>query len=402
MLNLERIGFLIADPSQINSSDMIGLRDLADKYSYSSIFSLLYLYGLKQSGSVQFEEELKKHSYRISDRTNLYHLLNNSTPTLSEDLELISPPDEEEINEPIPLINSEESIPSEEVDTSEKNIFEDSTTEEKTSGPITDDPDDEDDESDVIADQDNEEHELDDKEPFNKAENKEELEPYFDYEFSIEELDGLEFVRIEKEVDEELEEAKGIVHTDAVPEEETTEVEPIDQIDPLEENIQHHIISAGYHLESLTPEEEEELEAKEREKTTEPSVESDIKDNTHEPANFLSWLKADKNYVSKPLQDPNLSQGNVSAFSEFNPLDELTGEVKRPRKEFFSPTKKAKESLDESQLPVSETLAKIYVLQGNYPRAIQVYEQLMLKFPEKKVFFANSIAQIKEKLNTIE
>ena len=68
--------------------------------------------------------------------------------------------------------------------------------------------------------------------------------------------------------------------------------------------------------------------------------------------------------------------------------------------EFFSPSKKAKESLDDSAVPVSETLAKIYALQGNYPKAIEAYEQLSLINPEKKIFFADQIKELKKKIHS--
>ena len=46
----------------------------------------------------------------------------------------------------------------------------------------------------------------------------------------------------------------------------------------------------------------------------------------------------------------------------------------------------------------TETLAEIYVKQGNYPKAIEIYEQLMLSNPEK-TFFASRIKYIKLKHN---
>jgi hypothetical protein len=69
----------------------------------------------------------------------------------------------------------------------------------------------------------------------------------------------------------------------------------------------------------------------------------------------------------------------------------------KPKKEFFSPVKKAKESIDENKMPVSETLARIFELQGNLPKAIYVYEQLSLIFPKKKTYFASQINLLKKK-----
>jgi hypothetical protein len=69
----------------------------------------------------------------------------------------------------------------------------------------------------------------------------------------------------------------------------------------------------------------------------------------------------------------------------------------KPKKEFFSPIKKAKESVDENKMPVSETLARIFELQGNLPKAIYVYEQLSLIFPKKKPYFASQINLLKKK-----
>ena len=72
--------------------------------------------------------------------------------------------------------------------------------------------------------------------------------------------------------------------------------------------------------------------------------------------------------------------------------------IEKPKREFYSPSKKAKESIDENKMPVSETLAKIFVLQGNYPKAIYVYEQLIVLYPEKKSTFAVQINALLNKL----
>lgn len=59
----------------------------------------------------------------------------------------------------------------------------------------------------------------------------------------------------------------------------------------------------------------------------------------------------------------------------------------------------SEKSLSEHDDFHTETMAEIYVKQKNYEKAIESFEKLSLKFPEKSIYFAARIEEIKRILN---
>lgn len=119
-----------------------------------------------------------------------------------------------------------------------------------------------------------------------------------------------------------------------------------------------------------------------------------------EPASlskFSDWLFA--------MKDANKEEEKTEEKEELlSSTDLIDRFIKtKPRKidiskEPVTPQEMGKMSLVEDEAFVTETLAEIYAKQGKYTKAIKIYEQLSLKNPEKKVFFASRIRFLREKL----
>ena len=74
-----------------------------------------------------------------------------------------------------------------------------------------------------------------------------------------------------------------------------------------------------------------------------------------------------------------------------------SSDLKPPKPEQIDNENKAKKSAEDHYDLVSETLAKIYIEQMLYHKAIDTYKKLSLKYPEKSGYFADLIQSIEKK-----
>jgi tetratricopeptide (TPR) repeat protein len=146
----------------------------------------------------------------------------------------------------------------------------------------------------------------------------------------------------------------------------------------------------------------------EKEATTIKIINPTIEDNLEigkpfhfsqtETHSFQEWLQLSK---LKPIvrEENNTEKVNelndtkkiqldiIDKFIEANP------KIPPVNKEDPLPTMSTK--TEDTSYLMTETLAKVYLEQKKYQKAIQAYEILILKYPEKSSFFANRILDIK-------
>ena len=383
MLNLEQIAQRIETPELCTVQDIDDLKLFTSNYPYAQIFPILYLKGLANNNDIRFEAELTQFAYRIPDRIQLYNLIHKSEnvaaaqETLSKQYEEIQEVIDLEITkEPVrhlTLIPEEKTeVPKNDAEIETFKL----TSEELVKTNKVIDNQNLDSVSSSIIQEENiiEEFEEEDSEdvfiPLN-------ITSIDDYSAAFEKdkltLDG-------------------------------EQITASDEEDPALINFEKEILSvaitSNYNLDYLTIESEE-INLNEDDfslKNEEKAIEFTTK------RSFSSWLKSNETISDDIYDDEKGRIDNLlNQFIETEPKISRPSkdqfDEKKPKKEFFSPVKKAKESLDMNSMPVSETLAKIFALQGNFPKAIFAYQQLILINPEKKIFFASQIVELQKKLN---
>ena len=155
---------------------------------------------------------------------------------------------------------------------------------------------------------------------------------------------------------------------------------PIQDDDPQLLELERNIVSAAINL----------------------SIQQEVETSSVDESIASEYAKVDLTNHEMPLTSwlaPKFISNEKSENQEKIIDDFIQGKQLQKSTPFFSPLETAKLSLVDNDEFVTETLAEIHVKQGNYPKAIKIYENLMLKFPEKNTFFASRIRFIQEKSN---
>ena len=114
----------------------------------------------------------------------------------------------------------------------------------------------------------------------------------------------------------------------------------------------------------------------------------------NEKHSFQEWLQLSRlkpiirEEIKSSIDDDKKKKSDlINRFIENNPkITPIAKDATVPAFEVISE--------DTSHL-MTETLARVYLEQKKYSKAIQAYEILILKYPEKSSFFANRISDIK-------
>ena len=147
------------------------------------------------------------------------------------------------------------------------------------------------------------------------------------------------------------------------------------------------IVKENTPIEAIKVEEEVIITQKEELKIGQP-----LEFDETEEYSFSEWLALTK--VQKINREKSEEKTDL-----INDFIEKTPTIKVEKNKFFSPAETAKSSIIENDELVTETLARVYLEQEHYEKAIEAYKKLSLKYPKKSSLFADQINLINDLKN---
>jgi hypothetical protein len=353
----------VENPDKLTSTDSLLLADLIKSFPFFQTAHLLYSKSLHNTESIHYNNQLKTTAAYASDRKMLHRLITKQTEEL---IELVEETEIAAIIEDKKIEQAVHELVKEEIQEHAIQPVVESTNHEVEEIEIIEVP-----KSEIIE------------------------------EIVIKNIeDALAEEKTETIEDKVVPSLKEILENEVLPEEKI-------HLSELEKDYVSAAADAAVEIETLTSklssEEPTEITSSNfvlnnpvEEKTETEQV---ISDDSN--ISFTDWLKR-VNHEEKSEKAESKEQDHSKAPTPFDLIDKFIKEepkIARPKAEFYSPVNMAKQSVADDITFVSETLAKIYVLQGNYAKAIQAYENLRLKYPEKRLYFASQIKNLRKLIN---
>lgn len=374
-MSRERFIALVKNPALVRAEDAPFLEELLKEFPYFQTAHLLAARCYKVNDSIHLQKQIKIAAAHITDRKVLYNLLENSQPATSVEVpEYIAHKVSATINQ------------------TTADLVDDAQTSEKHTVQVEIEPSITQDGVSTEATPEAQENTLVEVPLPAVAEVDEKVEPIANIAQENEELND---VMLEKSTEE-------------------IQISIIKAEIPLENEIKLALAETIYlkefeekalEIPEIAP--ENEVISPKSDELSPLSVEKQEKQeeiNAHAPNKeiqtaFVAWLKnlqsatkhQEKSSSSVPVKE---EEKLIEAF-----IDKPIQRAKPQKQEFFSPVNMAKQSVTDNDFFVTETLAKIYIKQGNLTKAIKVYQNLSLKNPEKNTFFAAQIKILKEQLH---
>ncbi|MFA9372502.1 MAG: hypothetical protein ACERIH_12395 [Labilibaculum antarcticum] len=330
------------------------LKSLIDQYPYFQTAHLLLLKNLHDNQSIRFKEELRNSALYIPDRRHLFLLIQDqikiqSRSESSENIIVVSEKPEPVLQEKLDDVQVKEVEKITDLPAKEKQLVSEIAHAE------SDELIDLFDESELVNSDFSQEDRSTDKPEVVQAANDE----------------ILEFADAEDKKDESAEQIE----------------EALSDSELLVAATEVYHIGFGGNLYTLTDEPKKEEEV------------SDKKGNH----TFTDWMTVvDTNTKSEEIDD-NLNPAKGKVKKGNNLIDNFIQNEPRINRSIKVVEKQediSLGSLEDKDGFISETLATIYVKQKLFDKAIAVYDKLVLKNPEKNLYFASQIERIKKLKNS--